>query len=300
MPPFALNHPPENFTAADRSAAEPYSTSDFSDSRRPAAMTPLFSTYAESAKALLRKSLPPFVLKILGSKSAISTLSYAQEGEDKILAALLGFPRRGYSGFYVDVGAHHPERYSNTMLFYRKGWSGINIDAMPGSMTPFRRKRPRDINLEEAIAAENQTLVFYEFNEPTLNGFSKELSAQRDSHNGWKILAERKIQTTRLDDLLTRHIRDGHRIDFLSVDVEGLDFEVLKSNDWSKFRPSVVLVEDSETLWLGGVGNSKIAEYMRGHGYRCCCKTPLTTFFIDEKEFAVTPLGIRLRESAKN
>jgi len=66
--------------------------------------------------------------------------SYAQEGEDLVLARLLEPVGKG---FYVDVVAHHPFRFSNTFLFYRMGWRGINIDAMPGSMRPFRRHRRR-------------------------------------------------------------------------------------------------------------------------------------------------------------
>jgi hypothetical protein len=71
-----------------------------------------------------------------------STRSYAQEGEDLLLARCLAYRDMG---FYVDIGAHHPKRFSNTYLFYRRGWCGINIGAMPGSMSQFRRVRPRDI-----------------------------------------------------------------------------------------------------------------------------------------------------------
>ena len=56
------------------------------------------------------------------------------------------------SGFYVDVGAHHPIRFSNTFRLYRKGWRGLNIDANPGSMKRFHHTRPRDINIEAAVS----------------------------------------------------------------------------------------------------------------------------------------------------
>src|SRR5215510_10661697 len=61
--------------------------------------------------------------------------SFSQQGEDLILARLFEGQRRG---FYVDVGAHHPRRFSNTFLLYRRGWRGLNIDAAPGSMRLFR------------------------------------------------------------------------------------------------------------------------------------------------------------------
>lgn len=83
-------------------------------------------------------------------------------------------------GFYVDIGAHHPKRFSNTYYFYRIGWSGINIDAMPGSMRLFEKWRPRDVNLEVGVSANESVLEYFVFNEPALNGFSRELSLSRD------------------------------------------------------------------------------------------------------------------------
>jgi hypothetical protein len=104
--------------------------------------------------------------------------SYAQEGEDRVLLRLLEPLKK--SGFYVDVGAHHPVRFSNTYFFYLRNWHGINIDPLPGSMALFNRDRPRDINLELAIASEEQTLNYYMCNEPALNTFSPTLATERN------------------------------------------------------------------------------------------------------------------------
>lgn len=79
-----------------------------------------------------------------------ATKCYSQEGEDLLLSRILGDKK---DGFYVDVGAHHPFRFSNTYLLYKQGWRGINIDAMPGSMKLFNRFRPRDINIECGVAS---------------------------------------------------------------------------------------------------------------------------------------------------
>src|SRR5580658_8816405 len=75
--------------------------------------------------------------------------SFSQEGEDMILASFFEGKK---NGFYVDVGAHHPKRFSNTHHFYIRGWRGINVDATPGSMKLFRRTRPDDINIEAAVS----------------------------------------------------------------------------------------------------------------------------------------------------
>ncbi len=246
-------------------------------------------------KSTIKRLLPMRVRKLLGDRGDYCRSSYAQEGEDRILAEMFGLRLRKDPGFYVDVGAHHPERYSNTYLFYTFGWRGINIDAMPGSMDLFKRERPLDINLEAAISDEEKALTFYEFNEPALNGFNREIASSRDQFSNWKLVGQREIKTIRLDKLLESHLPKGRSIDFMSIDVEGLDFNVLKSNDWKKFRPVLVLVEDSEAMMNNQVRDTVISRFMRDNGYVFCCKTVLTTFFVDKDHIDFTPAGFRLK-----
>ncbi len=93
---------------------------------------------------------------------------YGKNGEDLILDRLLEHQLRG---FYVDVGAHHPVRFSNTYMFCKRDWRGINIDAMPGSIIKFVRVRPRDINIACGVACRASKLMYYRLNEPALNTF---------------------------------------------------------------------------------------------------------------------------------
>lgn len=167
-------------------------------------------------------------------------VSYSQEGEDLILSRLLDDKE---DGFYVDIGAHHPVRFSNTYFFYKKGWRGINIDAMPGSMRAFNIIRPRDINLETPVSDEPCRLTYYMFDEPALNGFSEDLSNLRTQSTAYKVVNRIELQTSTLADILSKNLPMSQEIDFMSIDVEGLDLQVLKSNDWNKFRPRFVLVE---------------------------------------------------------
>lgn len=209
--------------------------------------------------------------------------SYSQEGEDRVLSSLL-FKLNGgkhiESGFYVDVGAHHPYRYSNTLLFYRQGWHGINIDAMPGSMTLFQKQRPRDINLENGVGRKAETLKFFVFNEPALNTFDENLAKSRCNED-WHIKATVDVPVLPLAEILKKHIPKGQRLIFFSVDVEGFDLDVLQSNDWQEYRPEVVLVE---TLGLSfeDLASDPLAEYLHTLGYVVYSKTVNTTFFVDE------------------
>lgn len=203
-------------------------------------------------------------------------VSYAQEGEDRILQRI--FDKRN-TGFYVDVGAHHPMRFSNTYLFYKKGWKGINIDAMPGSMRGFEAIRPRDINIEQAIANVEKELTFYRFNEPALNSFSKALSLHRDSaKNPYNIVEEEKLLTQKLSSVLDKYLLPNQAIDFLSVDVEGLDLDVLHSNDWEKYSPEIIVVE-IRAKHLDELLESDIHRYLSELGYELCSRCVLSAIY---------------------
>lgn len=208
-------------------------------------------------------------------RGAFVQRSYAQEGEDLILRRLFEGRRRGR---YVDVGAHHPERFSNTCIFYHSGWSGINIDATPGSMALFRALRPRDVNLELAIGAPGPARSFFVFDEPALNTFDPEHARLCQAH-GYSVVAEVPVPIRALADVLAAHLGPQDQIDFLSVDVEGLDLEVLASNDWGRFRPACVLVETLNRD-LEAVAAGATAHFLRDQGYRLFAKTVNTSFFM--------------------
>lgn len=202
------------------------------------------------------------------------SLSFSQDGEDGILERLF---ERQATGFYVDVGAHHPQRFSNTYRLYLRGWSGINIDPLPGSKARFDALRNRDINLEIGISDVPGLLTYFSFQEPALNTFSPEIASSISS----RLLAKEKIHVSRLSDVLSRHLPDGQQIDFLSIDVEGLDLQVLKSNDWDCFRPKYVLAEALGMRDVHEVTETQLHGFMRSIGYSFFAKTVHTLFYVD-------------------
>lgn len=201
--------------------------------------------------------------------------SYSQEGEDMILKRMF---ENQSSGFYVDVGAHHPKRFSNTYFFYKRGWCGINIDAMPGSMNEFNRVRSRDTNIEKPISGKIETLTYYAFNEPALNGFSKSISQDRDGTSGYKIEFTKNIETATLEDVLDQYLPEDQTIDFLSVDVEGLDFEVIKSLNLNKYRPRVILIEILGSS-LETIQSDPVYGFLSNNGYELFSKAMNTVIF---------------------
>jgi len=202
--------------------------------------------------------------------------SYSQEGEDMILRRIF---EKQQTGFYVDVGAHHPKRFSNTFFFYKIGWRGINIDAMPGSMELFNKFRPNDINIEQPISDKKEILTYYAFNEPALNGFSKSISDERDGLENYKVIFKKELETQTLDDVLNKHIpNDITTIDFLTIDVEGLDFQVLRSINLDKYKPKIILVEILKST-LADIEGNEIAKYLARHGYSIYAKALNTVIF---------------------
>ncbi len=205
------------------------------------------------------------------------TPSYSQEGEDKILDRLLESKK---TGFYVDVGAFHPSRFSNTYCFYLRGWRGINIDATPGNMRAFNKLRSRDINLELAISNSSKKMTYYSFNEPALNGFDKRLSLQRNKLKEYRIVSKRKIKPVFLSDILDEYLPGGQEIDFMNIDAEGWDYKVLRSNNWTKYKPKVILIENLKCQSIDGIGKSGIASFLIKRGYEFRAKTMNTLFFM--------------------
>lgn len=205
--------------------------------------------------------------------------SYSQQGEDTILRILFDGIE---NGFYVDVGAHHPKQYSNTYYFYKRGWRGMNIDAMPGSMEKFKKSRPRDINLEMGVSRAGGPLEYFAFNEPGLSGFSKENSNNVSADHSRYVIFAKVIDTLPLREILDRYLPEGQTIDFLSVDVEGLDAEVLESNDWHKYAPDVVLTEALDLWRLEDVHQSSVYELLKKQGYFLFSKCFHTLIFVRE------------------
>ena len=164
---------------------------------------------------------------------------YSQFGEDITLAALL--PDK--AGVYVDVGAHHPKRYSNTYLLFKKGWHGINIDPNPHTIGLFNKARPNDINIECGVAGKEGTLTYYQFSDPAVNSFSEE-EAKRWMNKSWlQYLGTKEVEVQPLRQLLNNLPNPPTHIDLLNIDTEGMDVEVLQSNDWQKYQPRVIVIE---------------------------------------------------------
>ncbi len=169
-----------------------------------------------------------------------ANLSFSQEGEDIIVDNLISYKKQG---FYVDIGALHPARFSNTMRFYYRGWSGLNVDAMPGSMQLFNKLRPRDINVEAGVSSNGERMIYYKFNEPALNTFDNIKAEKLIKQGQYQLTEKMEVQTYTAMEILDRYIAKNQKIDIMDIDIEGFDEPVINQIDWEKYRPEIVLAE---------------------------------------------------------
>ena len=212
--------------------------------------------------------------------------AYAHFGEDQVLAFLFAGKT---DGFYVDIGAYHPNLYSNTRLLFERGWRGINVDCNPHMMALFRKLRPDDINLQAAVSREEGTVKYFLFHEwASSNTLSRDFADAISSAQAITVKEALDVPSLPLRTLLARHLPEGRGVDVLNVDVESLDLEVLQSNDWKAYRPLVVAVEDLE-FDMALPTASPIYNFLREQGYRCISRTTFTNFFVDETRKELIP-----------
>jgi FkbM family methyltransferase len=208
-------------------------------------------------------------------------ISYSQSGEDIIVQYIfdcLNIEKPSY----LDIGAHHPFYLNNTAIFYKKGSRGINIEPDPNLFIMFPEIRPKDINLNIGIGINQGESNFYVISTPTLNTFSKEEAEKYQKEGDFKIINTLKIKTDTISNIINQY-SDGEFPDFLSLDAEGVDEEILKSIDFKKKFPKVICIETITFSTKGrGIKNSDIIAYLESQGYMLYADTNINSIFVKE------------------
>jgi FkbM family methyltransferase len=165
--------------------------------------------------------------------------SYAQNREDVLLNRVFPAP----VGFYLDVGAAHPIEQSVTKWFSDRGWTGINIEPQTGYFEALQADRPRDVNLNVGLSDTPGIVPLYEA--PDFPGWATMDAAVADSYRSRGInLAPRNVPVLTLANVCERYVHGP--IDFLKIDVEGFERQVLRGGDFTRWRPRLVVVEATE------------------------------------------------------
>ena len=180
------------------------------------------------------------------------------EGEDLIISDLT---KNIKNGFYVDAGCYHPLHLSNTYLLYKRSWNGINIDISEFSIKLFNYLRPNDVNINSAVSnMEKEISFYYQKKLSQLSTIKKEISNERMQGN----IKEKKIKSLKLNSILNQSKFKNRQIDFLNIDVEGADFEVLKSLDFTIYEPKIICIEIMEK----NIFESEIYNFLKDLNYK--------------------------------
>jgi FkbM family methyltransferase len=224
------------------------------------------------------KTFETYLLKFLRKANPAfhsAHASWAQQGEDVLIDFIFSQFLNCKQPSYLDIGAHHPWHLSNTYHFYLKGCRGINIEPDPSLMQDLIKYRPDDININAGISASEGVFDFYIMSAPTLNTFS--YSAAQESikkYNGDVYIKEvKKIETISINYVLKKYFTNLDNY-FISIDVEGLDFDILQSIDFSICKAPVICVE------ANGKDESNVLHFLEGVGYNLYSKNQINCIFL--------------------
>jgi FkbM family methyltransferase len=177
-------------------------------------------------------------------------ISYAQNGEDVILNRVFDGKTRG---FYIDVGAWDPSKDSVTKWFYDQGWSGINIEPVKEYYDKLACERPRDVNLNLALGKEPGTTSLNEWVGTGLSTVGEERFDVVAAANAGYQRRVVSVPTSTLAEIAKEYV--SGTVDFLKVDVEGSERQVLEGGDWVNCRPRILVIEATEPMFaLDGSG----------------------------------------------
>jgi FkbM family methyltransferase len=219
-------------------------------------------------KILLKNRLFYYFYKLLKiHRNKKPSLHFGEFGEDIFINRILNNIKHGK---YIDVGCYHPYKGSLTATLYNKNWNGINIDLSKTSIDLFNMVRKRDINLNVAISNYNGEISYYE-NSP----INQQNSLTKTNNQQTKI----KIKCQTLNSILEKNILQ--KFDYLNIDVEGSELEVIEGIDLMKYHPSLITIENNNLL-LEDYLKDNVYEKLISCDYVFVNKIGVTNFFLDK------------------
>ena len=186
---------------------------------------------------------------------------------------------------YLDIGAHHPRQLNNTYLLYRSGGSGVLVEPNPKWLPLIRKDRPHDVCLNVGLSARaRQDVPFFVMGADTLCTFSQPEAQRMVEECGERIEDVLSLELVTPESILRDHFQDG--LNYVSLDVEGLELDILRAFDFNRFRPEVISVETvSYSPDGGGQKDRGLIEFMEACGYLNYADTFINTIFVDRSRW---------------
>jgi FkbM family methyltransferase len=215
----------------------------------------------------------------------VSRQSFSQSGEDMIIDFALK-AMRIENPSYLDIGANHPCIFNNTYYFYNLKGYGVTVEPDPALSALLKRKRPKDITLNIGVSTGlHERLPLYVMSNPTLNTFSESEALRYGETGSYKIQRVIDVELLPISEIFMKYF-DDNSPDILSIDVEGMDYEIIKSIDFKKYRPVIICVETlqfSESREVNKI--SAINNYLSNYNYMVYADTHINTIFVDRQKW---------------
>tara|TARA_B110000259_G_scaffold124280_1_gene140766 strand:+ start:102 stop:815 length:714 start_codon:yes stop_codon:yes gene_type:complete len=202
-------------------------------------------------------------------KNKKPNIHYGEFGEDIMVNR---FFKNKEIGLYIDIGAYHPFKGSLTQKLYKKGWHGVNIDISKTSIDLFKIARPKDININCAIGKVTEETIFFENSK-----INQQNSLIRQNLNQKEV----EIKCYELNDILI--FNKIEKVDYINIDTEGTELDVLKGLNFQKIKPSLLTIEDNDFDLDSDSKKEKIA-YMKNQGYVLINNIGVTMFFFKKED----------------
>jgi FkbM family methyltransferase len=229
---------------------------------RPAIIGNMIASVTNTLVTALRNHID---LNLTREEFRYSRISFSQFGEDLAILRWLDECFDDVSHTYVDAGCFHPIFHSNTLLLYKKGWRGINVDMLFSKIETFDRLRPGDKNVVAALSDRPREMIRcgYGYNTWGLTDRLAELGeADRRSVIGERLSTEDTVRTATLDQIIVESGLQIERIGYLNIDCEGHDLAVLKGLHLARYQPAIITIEA-----LSREAKESIEEYLTPFGY---------------------------------
>lgn len=186
--------------------------------------------------------------------------SYSQFGEDLEICDFF----KSFKGTYVDIGCYHPIKYNNTLLLYKKGWSGTNLDLNKTTIDLFNATRKRDLNILACLSnTQEEVFLYFDSEFSALNSLSK------DNLKNFALTNIKKIKIT--TQIFSNIVKN--KFDFLNIDCEGNDLKILKSIDLNFYNPKLICIEVNKQ------NKNEIYEYLNLYNYKVLIIKSLSHIF---------------------
>lgn len=213
------------------------------------------------------------VYKCIPYAARRNKVSYSQWAEDTLLQSLLSREL----GSYVDIGSGLPYWGSNTYKLYRMGWRGILVDPLPKNIVLSKILRRRDISICSAVGNTNKRVDVYEFKPYEYSTVKPEVYQNLINKSDVSFVRKRNIQMITLNELFSN--LDFSKQVFLSIDAEGYEIEILEGNDWEKFKPNFICIEE----WKNPINTqTPIRKLLESYQYRLEIYNGISSIYVLE------------------